>query len=106
METEQLIADYLEALRKVRASQSVIREYAASFELQEKWLDKPDNIALDEDALWYPRDMRFQSIKYQTLDFEHLRNSVKDLQATLPEAGRLRQLLVNVGADLEFLDAL
>ena len=80
------------------------REYAASFKLLEKWLDKPDNIALDEDALWYPRDMRFQSIKYETLDFEHLRNSVKDLQATLPEAGRLRDLLVNVGADLESLD--
>ena len=106
METEQLIADYLEARRKVRESQSVLREYAASFKLLEKWLDKPDNIAIEEDALWYPREIKFQSIKFQTLDFEHLRNSVKDLQATLPEAGRLRDLLVNAGADLESIDAL
>ncbi len=105
-DTDQLIADYLEVLRKVRASQSVLREYAAGFKLLDKWLDEPDNIAIEEDALWYPREMKFQSIKYQTMDFEHLRNSVKDLQATLPEAGRLRDLLVNAGADLESIDAL
>ena len=100
-----LVGEYLSHKKDIKEAQDFVTKYQSQTKRFLKWLEgEPTLIVITEDSYWYPRGLSTQRIHYADLDDDQLRKSLEVLQTSLPEAGRLKQLLVNVGADLESLD--